>query len=91
MSTPTQSRLLALAKHHPHTRGRWPEGPAETFHHHVTPSRAVSIYTLRPGHGHLLVWICGANDDVITYATREDALAYARRVITDLEALGDTP
>lgn len=91
MTTVTQARLLTLARHHKSTRGRWPDTPAEVFHQAVTASRAVSIYRMRDSYGYRLAWICGANDSVLIFADEPSALVYARRVITDLQALGAQP
>lgn len=89
-TTTTQSRLLTLAKFHPGTAGRWPERAQELFHRAITPSRAISLYALRPGYGYVVVWCNGGQDGINYYRDEQDARTYITRAARDLERQ-DTP
>lgn len=83
--TVTQSRLMSLARYHPAIRGRWPASSHELLHHAVTPSLALSLYALRDGYGYCVAWINAGLDGVNIYQDEQDARAYVRRAIHDME------
>lgn len=86
MSTPTQSRLLTIARFHQATRGRWPTVTDERAHHATTPALAASLYALRPGYGYCVAWINNGLDGLNLYSFEEDAREYYDRAVRDMEA-----